>query len=65
MPEADVELVADVRASLRAEAEPERAVGAQRYMKSAMPFLGVRLPIVRGLVRETLMGVVLFGDVYE
>ena len=51
MPEADVELVADVRAALHAEAEPERAVGAQRYMKSPMPFLGVRLPIVRGLVR--------------
>jgi len=39
-----------IRAGLRAVADPERAVGQQAYMKSAMPFLGVRLPDVRRIV---------------
>jgi 3-methyladenine DNA glycosylase AlkD len=51
VPEADAELVADLRSALRAAAQPERAPEMQRYMKSAMPYLGVRLPIVRGLAR--------------
>jgi 3-methyladenine DNA glycosylase AlkD len=49
--EADAELVADLRSALRAAAEPERAPQMQRYMKSAMPYLGVRVPIVRRLGR--------------
>ena len=49
--EADAALVADVRAALRAEADPERAVATRRYMKSVMPYLGVRLPTVRLLTR--------------
>jgi 3-methyladenine DNA glycosylase AlkD len=44
-------LVAEVKAALRAAAEPERAPGMQAYMKSAMPYLGVRVPIVRRLTR--------------
>jgi 3-methyladenine DNA glycosylase AlkD len=39
-----------IRAGLRELADPVRAVGAQAYMKSAMPFLGVRVPEVRRLV---------------
>jgi 3-methyladenine DNA glycosylase AlkD len=49
--EADAELVADLRSALRAAAQPERAPQMQRYMKSEMPYLGVRLPIVRRLAR--------------
>jgi 3-methyladenine DNA glycosylase AlkD len=49
--EADVELVADLRSALGTAAEPERAPQMQRYMKSAMPYLGIRLPIVRRLAR--------------
>jgi 3-methyladenine DNA glycosylase AlkD len=49
--EADAELVADLRSALRAAAEPERALQMQRYMKSAMPYLGVRVPIGRRLAR--------------
>jgi 3-methyladenine DNA glycosylase AlkD len=50
------DLVAAVRSALRAAADPSRAPGQQAYMKSALPFLGVRVPevrrVVRGVVRE-------------
>jgi 3-methyladenine DNA glycosylase AlkD len=42
-------LVADVRAALRAVADPERARSMQAYLKTAEPCLGVRLPEVRRL----------------
>ncbi|MGL5859185.1 MAG: DNA alkylation repair protein [Angustibacter sp.] len=45
-------LVPDIRTGLRAIAEPERAPRMQAYMKSAMPYLGVRVPQVRAIVRE-------------
>jgi 3-methyladenine DNA glycosylase AlkD len=45
------ELVAAVRTSLRAAADLSLAPGQQAYMKSAMPFLGVRGPEVRRLTR--------------
>lgn len=48
------ELVAAVRSALRAAADPSRAPGQQAYMKSAMPFLGVRVPEVRRLVRQVV-----------
>jgi len=44
-------LVDAVRAGLREAADPERAPAMAAYMKSAMPFLGVRRPAVRRLVR--------------
>ena len=47
----DLPLVEAIRAGLRAAAEPERAEGMRAYMKSEMPFLGVRVPQVRRLVR--------------
>ncbi|GAB7006094.1 DNA alkylation repair protein [Nocardioides sp. AN3] len=46
------DLVAAVRSTLRAAADPSRAPGQQAYMKSTMPFLGVRVPEVRRLVRR-------------
>ena len=46
-----VRLSVAIREGLRAAAEPARAPGMQDYMQSAMPFLGVRLPVVRRLVR--------------
>ena len=45
------ELLAAVRDALRAEREPDRAAGQQRYMKSAMPFLGVTVPVMRRAAR--------------
>jgi len=48
---ADVELIEAVRAALRGAAQPEQAGPMQAYMKSATPFLGVRVPVMRGLTR--------------
>ena len=48
---ADVELIGAVRAALRAAAQPELAPPMQAYMKSATPFLGVRVPTMRALTR--------------
>ena len=45
-------LVGEVRAGLRAAADPERARGMQAYLKTAEPCLGVRLPEVRRLTSE-------------
>ena len=49
-------LVATLRDGLREEADPALAPGQQAYMKSAMPFLGVRVPVVRALVRRVAKG---------
>ena len=46
------DLVAAVRSTLRAAADPSLAPVQQAYMKSAMPFRGVRVPDVRRLVRD-------------
>jgi 3-methyladenine DNA glycosylase AlkD len=44
-------LVATIRAELRKAANPARAPQMQAYMKSSMPYLGVRVPDVRRLTR--------------
>ena len=44
-------LVAAVRDQLRAAADPALAPGMQAYMKSTMPYLGVRVPATRRLTR--------------
>ena len=43
-----------VRVALAAAGDPERARGAQAYMKSAMPFHGVPVPEVRRIARAAL-----------
>jgi 3-methyladenine DNA glycosylase AlkD len=43
------EVLATIRAALKEHADPERAAGAQAYMKSETPSLGVRVPEVRRL----------------
>jgi 3-methyladenine DNA glycosylase AlkD len=43
------EVLAAIREALQEEADPARGAGAQAYMKSAIPFLGVRVPEVRRL----------------
>jgi 3-methyladenine DNA glycosylase AlkD len=50
----DPDLVRAIRSGLRRIAEPERAPQMQAYMKSAMPYLGVRVPQVRALVRSAV-----------
>jgi 3-methyladenine DNA glycosylase AlkD len=46
------ELVTTIRQALRDAAQPERAPAQQAYMKSAMPFLGVSVPVVRRIARS-------------
>ena len=43
------ELLAAIRAALEEQADAERGAGAQAYMKSTVPSLGVRVPEVRRL----------------
>lgn len=50
------ELISGIRQDLTDAADPARAPGQQAYMKSAMPFLGVRVPEVRRLARERVRG---------
>ena len=45
------ELISAIRSALRAAADPARA-GAQAYLKSEMPSLGVRVPEVRRIVKD-------------
>ena len=47
---ADKDLIAAVKDVLREHADPSRAAGAQAYMKSSLPSLGVRVPEVRRIV---------------
>lgn len=41
---ANTELMTAIRSGLQAVADPIRAAGAQAYLKSEMPSLGVRVP---------------------
>jgi 3-methyladenine DNA glycosylase AlkD len=43
-----------VRLELARLADPERAPQMQAYMKSAMPYYGVRVPVVRSTVRRLM-----------
>jgi 3-methyladenine DNA glycosylase AlkD len=47
-----VDLTAAVRTALRAAADSSLAPGQQAYMKSEMPFLGVRVPEARRITRR-------------
>ncbi|MET3952978.1 DNA alkylation repair protein [Arthrobacter sp. UYEF36] len=48
---ANAELISAIRSGLQAAADPARAAGAQAYLKSVMPSLGVRVPQVRRIVK--------------
>ncbi|MBW1638970.1 DNA alkylation repair protein [Microbacterium resistens] len=49
-------LVSVIRDALHQAADPALAPGQQAYMKSDMPFLGVRVPAVRALTRRAARG---------
>ena len=55
MTDAVVALVGAVRAELREHADPEKAGPMQGYMKSALPFHGVQLPLLRRLLRPLIV----------
>lgn len=46
------ELIAAVRAALAEHADPEKAPGMQAYMKSALPYHGVKMPLLRQICRQ-------------
>ncbi len=46
--------VAAVTKRLTAEADPARAVGQQRYMKSSLPYFGVAMPRTVAITREVV-----------
>lgn len=52
MTPAATRLVASIRSALHEVADPQRAPAMAAYMKSTMPFLGVRRPQVRRVVKE-------------
>lgn len=47
-------LVEQLRGELAAAGDPERAAGQQAYMKSELPFHGVRVPEVRKIANATI-----------
>ena len=49
---ADDALIDTIRTGFRAAADPARAAGQQAYMKSAMPYHGIRTPEMRRLCRS-------------
>jgi 3-methyladenine DNA glycosylase AlkD len=51
------ELLARVRAALAAAGDPARAVGAQAYMKSVMPYHGVAATPMRAIFGDVFAGV--------
>lgn len=48
------DLASEVRAALVAGADPDRAVGQQRYMKSAMPYFGLTSPQLKAALTPLL-----------
>ncbi len=61
----DLALVADVRAALRAAADPTRAADMRAYMKSDMPFLGVAKPARTVALRPLLRSLSLDRATWE
>jgi 3-methyladenine DNA glycosylase AlkD len=50
----DLDLVRAIRRALEEGADPERAVGQQRYMRSALPYRGLTSPQLRATLRPLL-----------
>lgn len=49
---ANADLVAAVRSALQAASDPVRAAAAQQFLKSEMPWFGVRVPALRRTVKD-------------
>jgi Predicted DNA alkylation repair enzyme len=49
-----IQLSERITRDLAAAADPEAAIAMQRYMKTTMPFLGVRAPVAQRIVREAV-----------
>lgn len=51
---ADLDLIAAIRQTLADHADPANAIAQQRYMKSAMPYRGLTMPVLRRVLRPVL-----------
>jgi 3-methyladenine DNA glycosylase AlkD len=51
-----MELIAKLRKEMAAAADPAAAIGMQAYMKSTMPYYGLKLPSVRAICRNVFDG---------
>lgn len=49
---ANTKLIRQLKAGLKAAGDPERAIGQQAYMKSAMPYHGIMMPEIKSLCRD-------------
>jgi 3-methyladenine DNA glycosylase AlkD len=49
-------VIAALRRKMAAASDPQRALGMQAYMKSTMPYYGLKLPSVRAICREVFNG---------
>jgi len=49
---ANTALIAALRRELKAHGDPKRAIGAQAYMKSKMPYYGVPTPLQRKIFKQ-------------
>jgi len=58
-------VISRLRREMSAAADPERAAGMQAYMKSTMPYYGIRLPQVRAICREVLDGEAMTCDEWK
>jgi len=58
-------VINQLRREMSAAADPERAPGMQAYMKSTMPYYGIRLPQVRAICREVLDGEAMTCDEWK
>jgi 3-methyladenine DNA glycosylase AlkD len=53
-PEPHAALIAAIHAALATHSDPVRAAGQQRYMKSAIPYLGLTSPLLKRTLRPIL-----------
>jgi 3-methyladenine DNA glycosylase AlkD len=54
VPWPDLDLVRAIRHALEEGADPERAIGQQRYMRSALPYRGLTSPQLKATLRPLL-----------
>ena len=51
---AHMQLIRNIKQQLKAQANPTAAIKMQAYMKSAMPYYGVKTPALRTICRDSL-----------
>src|SRR5437667_12738517 len=49
-------MIGRLRRQMKASANPEKAAGMRAYMKSTMPYYGIKMPEVRAISRQVFDG---------